>query len=140
MVYDYVITKPELNEETLMHFGIKGMKWRKRLGGKYYGIKSKHQGLNAKIKRKVNGINNPEEVSSTTKAQTYITTSNGKKILNLGKRNFTFSLRTDSGKSNSHSGQEGLRDVKTTKVGKKDRPLARKKKVVAGKGSVKKRK
>lgn len=140
MVYDYVTTKPELNEETLMHYGIKGMKWRKHIKGKYYSTKSKLQGLNTKIKRKVNGINNPEEVSATTKAQTYITTSNGKKILNLGKRDFMFSLRKDTGKSNSKSGNAGLKDVSTTKVGKKDRPVSRKKKVVSGKGSVKKRK
>lgn len=28
-MYDYIIEKPELNEETLAHYGIKGMKWRK---------------------------------------------------------------------------------------------------------------
>lgn len=25
--YDYIITKPELNEDLLMHFGVKGMRW-----------------------------------------------------------------------------------------------------------------
>lgn len=29
MDYDYVITKPDLNEDTLAHYGVKGMKWRK---------------------------------------------------------------------------------------------------------------
>ena len=29
-MYDYIITKPELNEDTLAHYGVKGMKWRKR--------------------------------------------------------------------------------------------------------------
>lgn len=29
MDYDYVITKPDLNEETLAHYGVKGMKWRR---------------------------------------------------------------------------------------------------------------
>lgn len=29
-MYDYIITKPELNEDTLAHYGIKGMKWKKR--------------------------------------------------------------------------------------------------------------
>lgn len=29
-MYDYVTTKPELNEEILAHYGIKGMKWRKK--------------------------------------------------------------------------------------------------------------
>lgn len=27
--YDYIISKPELNEDTLAHYGVKGMKWRK---------------------------------------------------------------------------------------------------------------
>lgn len=31
--YDYIINKPELNEDTLAHYGIKGMKWRKHLKG-----------------------------------------------------------------------------------------------------------
>jgi len=29
-MYDYIIEKHELNEETLSHYGIKGMKWKKR--------------------------------------------------------------------------------------------------------------
>lgn len=29
-MYDYIIEKPELNEETLAHYGVKGMKWRKK--------------------------------------------------------------------------------------------------------------
>lgn len=27
--YDYIVSKPELNEDTLAHYGVKGMKWRK---------------------------------------------------------------------------------------------------------------
>ena len=30
MVYDYITTKPPLDEETLMHYGVKGMKWGQR--------------------------------------------------------------------------------------------------------------
>lgn len=35
MEYDYIITKPELNEDTLAHYGVPGMKWgvRKRTYG-----------------------------------------------------------------------------------------------------------
>ena len=29
MDYDYVITKPDLNEDTLAHYGVKGMKWKR---------------------------------------------------------------------------------------------------------------
>lgn len=29
--YDYVINKPELNEDILMHYGIKGMKWKNHI-------------------------------------------------------------------------------------------------------------
>jgi len=32
MTYDYIITKPNLDEDLLMHYGVKGMKWRKRKG------------------------------------------------------------------------------------------------------------
>lgn len=28
--YDYITTKPELNEDLLMHYGVKGMKWKSR--------------------------------------------------------------------------------------------------------------
>lgn len=29
MEYDYIITKPPLDENTLAHYGVKGMKWRR---------------------------------------------------------------------------------------------------------------
>lgn len=35
MIYDYVNTKPPLNEETLAHYGVKGMKWKNHI----YNIK-----------------------------------------------------------------------------------------------------
>ena len=40
-MYDYVSTKPELNEETLTHYGIKGMKWRKKLTNGYNSVRDK---------------------------------------------------------------------------------------------------
>lgn len=30
MIYDYITTKPPLNESTLAHYGVKGMKWGRR--------------------------------------------------------------------------------------------------------------
>lgn len=32
MYYDYITSKPPLNEETLAHYGVKGMKWKRRKG------------------------------------------------------------------------------------------------------------
>lgn len=29
MIYDYVVTKPSLDNNTLTHYGVKGMKWRR---------------------------------------------------------------------------------------------------------------
>lgn len=79
MTYDYVTTKPELNEDTLQHYGVKGMKWRHRKAR----IKGKTLEARAKINRKLRGIKDNE-----------ISWYNGK----------TSSGRTDSGKALSTSG------------------------------------
>ena len=31
MIYDYITTKPPLDEDTLAHYGIKGMKWKNHI-------------------------------------------------------------------------------------------------------------
>lgn len=49
-IYDGVMIKPEL-DDALEHYGVKGMKWRKRLKGKYYSTKSKVQESMAKFRR-----------------------------------------------------------------------------------------
>jgi len=49
-MYDYIVNKPELNEDTLAHFGIKGMKWRKRKK-KYKEFRDK---LNEETQKKKN--------------------------------------------------------------------------------------
>ncbi len=36
MSYDYIIEKPPLNEDTLAHYGVKGMKWRHHNKAMYY--------------------------------------------------------------------------------------------------------
>ena len=112
MTYDYVSIKPPLNEDTLAHYGVKGMKWKKRLKGKYYKTKSKIQGALANTKGK-NPI--PEDFLPGLErldSQYYLTK---KKMY---------------GRANFLSGQEGAKRVKTTKLNikqnrvyiKKDRP------------------
>lgn len=53
-IYDGVINKPELNEDLLMHYGIKGMKWRKKLKGMYNTIKNKIVSFNTEDSGKEN--------------------------------------------------------------------------------------
>ena len=115
--YDYVITKPELNEETLAHYGVKGMKWHKRL-------KSKLKTVNTKLNRAM-GMTSAD----------MITTDSGLHRVWDSKTN---SWKRDSGKANSHSGSAGLKNVKTTKVKTKTtRPRSRKKTIASGRVSVK---
>lgn len=64
-IYDYIITKPPLDEDTLAHYGIKGMKWHKHLKSKYYSAKSKLQEKIAKARRKKAGLE-ADEISTTT--------------------------------------------------------------------------
>lgn len=127
MVYDYVTTKPELNEETLAHYGIKGMKWRKRLKGKYYSMKSKLGEKKTKFTRTLNLIN--KDVATTNNGKKIVTTSKNQyrkpigieSISNAGSKGKRKWVLKDDGKAGSNSGREGLRDVKTTKIKKKKR-------------------
>lgn len=107
MVYDYVITKPELNEETLMHFGIKGMKWRKgKLRGKYYSMKSKLSEIRARRMRSITPVDLISNGSKIVKP-TYGNGS-GTRMANIVGR--------DDGRATSRSGQAGLKNISTTKV------------------------
>ena len=46
----------DLNEETLTHYGVKGMKWRKKIKGKYYSTKSKIEESVTKMRRNRMGL------------------------------------------------------------------------------------
>lgn len=48
MTYDYVITKPPLDEDTLTHYGVVGMRWGVRRDLKKYGT------ISGKTKKKIN--------------------------------------------------------------------------------------
>ena len=117
MIYDFVITKPELNEETLAHYGVKGMKLHKRKA------KSTLSKINTTFNRLM-GLTNSD----------IVTYNNGRTRKWDSEKN---TWVKDSGKANSKSGQAGLKNVKTTKVNvKSSRPRSRKKTVASGKVKV----
>ena len=49
MTYDGIINKPDIDEIIIEHYGVKGMKWRKRLKGKV-------SLLSTKVRRKLKGM------------------------------------------------------------------------------------
>ena len=63
--YDYIINKPELNEDTLAHYGVKGMKWRRRKGSTVAGSGDKIE----KIRRLKDG--SPSSISSKGQLNIY---------------------------------------------------------------------
>lgn len=127
-IYDGVITKPELNEETLTHYGIpkKVHKYIDKYlkNGKWiYRYKSKAQEKLAKIDR---FGKNPEDITDV------------KQLPALPKMRFKTGKK-DFGKADSHSGQTGLKNVSTTKVNITKKPRSRKKTTASGKVKVYKR-
>ena len=102
MVYDYITTKPELNEETLAHYGIKGMKWKKRLKGSFYSAKSKAEELGTKAIRNIlygYGAKDPSRISYN--------------------RGTDATPRNDNGKANSKSGNTGSKVKEGIAAGRK---------------------
>lgn len=95
-IYDYVTSKPELDENLLMHYGIKGMKWKKRLKGLYYSSKSKIKEAKTKINRKKLGINDPSEITYFNGKRSFKEKDSGKgpsrKIRTTYDRNWTWTF------------------------------------------------
>ena len=81
MVYDGIINKPDIDEIIIEHYGVKGMKWRKRLKGKV-------SLLSTKVRRKLKGMS-ADQISYDN-----------------GKRTFE---RYDDGKAKSTSNPQGNR-------------------------------
>ena len=92
-MYDYIVTKPPI-DDALMHYGIKGMKWRKHLAN----LKSKASLLKTKVNRKLRGMS-ADQIS-----------------YNSGKNTF---MRYDDGKASSTSNAQGNKKVKNPLLNKK---------------------
>ena len=152
-IYDGVITKPELNEDTLAHYGI-AKKVHKYIdkylkNGKWiYRYKSKAQELGTKINRKLSGADADQISLNYGKEPIYgYAHDNGKATSRTGTRgNFQGRNGKDVMPASGHT--DGLRVAQGTAAGRKragiqnkstNRPKARKKTVVSGKVKVSKK-
>ncbi len=69
MEYDYIITKPELNEDTLAHYGVLGMKWgHRKLDRQLAGVK-KAKSRNAAARAKYSSFRNERYNKKISKAK-----------------------------------------------------------------------
>ena len=106
MIYDYVQTKPPLNEETLAHYGIKGMRW----GVRNWILKSnrKRAGKIAeRIKNRQNKRIAKGKPPKTLKTRTY-------KQMNIDKSDSAVTKRVKND-FNSLNDQEFMTKYKTSK-------------------------
>ena len=147
-VYDGVVFKPDL-DDALEHYGKKGMKWRKHLKSAYYKTKSKIGEKYTGFNRFLNGYGtmdisdkrgNKFKKSGTVKVYEAIGQDPKKVSSMIYKKEKLY-----NGTSNSQTGQEGSRLDAGIAAGRervkanKNRPNSRKKKVISGTASVKKR-
>ena len=118
MNYDYIATKPELDDELLAHYGIKGMKWRRRL-------KSKVSSMKTKFNRTINMV--PANQATTDHGKKYATTTKkqyrkqyvDETLVNMHNKGKTVYKLVDSGKANHASGREGSRVNEGIAAGRK---------------------
>lgn len=151
-IYDGVITKPELNEETLTHYGI-AKKVHKYIdkylkNGKWiYRYKSKAQEAFTKVNRELKL--KPKNQASTNYGTGFATTKNNQYRKKIGYEqlgsNGTWVI-IDNGKAGSRSGRAGSKAKEGIEAGRKrvakkktSRPISRKKTVASGKVKVYKR-
>lgn len=121
MIYDYVNTKPPLEEVYLEHGWLKDQaakahkyieRWRGKNGKWYYRYKSKALESATKFANKAVGINDPRSVVNNKKPSVHwfplLGSSKGRNV-----------VWADNGKANSRSGQTGSRVKGTTTVSSK---------------------
>jgi hypothetical protein len=96
--YDCVSTKPDIDEIFIAHYGVKGMKWHKRLKGKYYSAKSKLKEMTTKARRKIEGID-PDEVTEIVKKRNWEGRGVGTVMLKSGYRDTGRGLATRTSSS-----------------------------------------
>ena len=126
MVYDGIITKPDLTEENMLaHWGIKGMKWRKGRKGTRYGgkIKTSAKDFLSKFKSALNAPHYDEMGNSPSSSKPKKDNRKAKGYDDNG--NPIYSYTNDI--------------VKRSGSSSSNRPRSRKKNVISGQGSVKKR-
>lgn len=134
MMYDYVTTKPELNDKTLTHYGIKGMKWHRK-------TKRLHDALKEKRKRNYYARKMADDIESGRRKYEPYTKDDsiiGRVSSNVRSKTTNYSWAGHTKKDNSRKGQvqaitfSGRRpnSIKTTYTSKKavDAELAKRKK------------
>ena len=126
-MYDYVIEKPELNEETLAHYGVKGMKWRKHKTPRQRMRESKRLERLTKFQRELNNI----DETTTSKDYGSTPTSGSARGMNWAEGLFVYGTdkkiknelykrrKKQLGTANSLTGGEGSNIKSGLKAGKK---------------------
>ena len=131
MIYDYVVTKPPLNEDTLTHYGVKGMKWRKRKKGVY----QRPAKMSKSLKDKIQAQHLADDVSDGRKKLEDITNTSSKSMVGISskkgvadKRQNKYAVLTNGGGFNFKKITGKLSDVEDALKSNDARKKASKKK------------
>ena len=135
MVYDGIITKPDLTEENMLaHWGIKGMKWKKGRKGRQVTRSKSGSSFLSRFKSVLNSQHYDEmgNAPSSSKPVAKKKKTNGNGLPKTGS-----TLHKILNYQSSHDSEGN--PISRSGSSSRNRPLSRKKKVVSGQGSVKKR-
>ena len=128
MMYDYIIEKPELNEDTLAHYGIKGMKWKNHVRKVLINGRGRLRQLLGN--NDSGNYSNPEARGEDAKFQ---------QKNKFGNRGYTKSRSVKARLSASYANIEAGTEAGRKRAGIIVRPRSRKKTVRAGVGNIRKR-